>query len=180
MIDLRIRTLFVLGLGALAAVAMFTIACGGDDDEDEPTATANTPAAVASLTPAAVETAEGEETTAATPGAEESPTGGATVEAGATGLVDGRGFSLYLFANDTAGSGTSACSGGCLTAWPPLTAAGEPTAGEGVNGELGTITRDDGTTQVTYDGLPLYFFASDTAPGDTNGASIPNWSLAQP
>jgi predicted lipoprotein with Yx(FWY)xxD motif len=176
MIDSR-RRLLVIGVAALASLALMATACGGDDDDDEePTAAVNTPAVAASPTSASAATPASEES----PAAETPSAGGATIEAGAAGLVDSRGFSLYLFANDTAGSGTSACTGGCLSAWPALTADGEPTAGEGVTGELGTITRDDGTTQVTYNGLPLYFFASDTAPGDTNGASIPNWSLAQP
>jgi len=104
--------------------------------------------------------------------------GEATVVAAEVGtvgtvLVDGAsGMTLYIFTKDVKDSGESVCTGGCLTAWPALTvAAGEtPTAGEGVTGTLGTITRtDDGTIQVTYNGLPLYFFASDTAPGDANG-----------
>lgn len=174
MINSRMRKLLVVGVGAFASLALITGACGGDDDDDEPTVVANTPAAASPTTAA-------EDTPAAqTPASETPASGGATVDPGAAGLVDGRGFSLYVFANDTAGGGTSACTGGCASAWPALTADGEPTAGEGVTGELGTITRADGTTQVTYDGLPLYFFASDAAPGDTNGASIPNWSLAQP
>ena len=105
---------------------------------------------------------------------------GATVAAGPSGLVDGRGFSLYFFANDEAGSGISACGSGCIAAWPPLLVDGEPSGDSGATGELGTITRDDGTTQVTYNGLPLYFFVNDVAAGDTNGAEVPNWSLAQP
>ena len=81
-------------------------------------------------------------------------------------------MTVYTFDKDVAGSGVSNCSGDCLTAWPALTvAAGEtPTGGTGVTGTLGTITRaDNSALQVTYDGLPLYFFAKDTAPGDTKG-----------
>ena len=87
------------------------------------------------------------------------------------------GMTLYTFTKDVAGSGTSACTGGCLTNWPALTiAAGDtPTGDSTVSGTLGTIVRaDNGATQVTYNGLPLYFFAKDTAPGDTNGI-YPNW-----
>ena len=101
---------------------------------------------------------------------------------GATILVAGsNGMTVYTFANDTAGSGKSACSGGCLVTWPALTvpAGSAPTAGNGVTGQLGTIKRtDDGTTQVTYNGLPLYFYSGDNAPGDTNG-SYPNWNLVK-
>ncbi len=98
-------------------------------------------------------------------------------------LVAGsNGMTVYTYTSDVAGSGTSACSGGCLTRWPALTvpAGVTPTAGGGVSGALGTITRtDNGTLQVTYNGLPLYFFQNDKAPGDTNG-SYPNWNLVKP
>ena len=103
---------------------------------------------------------------------------GATVNAQSVGsagtiLVAGsNGMTLYNFTNDTKDSGTSACTGGCLQTWPALTvpAGGSPVAGTGVTGKLGTITRtDDGTLQVTYNGLPLYFFKNDKAPGDLNG-----------
>jgi predicted lipoprotein with Yx(FWY)xxD motif len=100
-----------------------------------------------------------------------------------TVLVAGsNGMTVYTFSNDTANSGKSACSGGCLSKWPALTVAAgaAPAAGAGVSGTLGTITRaDDGTLQVTYNGLPLYFYAGDKAPGDTNG-SYPNWNLVKP
>jgi len=115
-------------------------------------------------------------------------TGGATVDAkevGAAGtiLVDGAsGMTVYMFTKDTKDSGTSACTGGCLATWPALTvpAGGTPTGGSGVTGTLGTITRaDDGTLQVTYNGLPLYFFKNDQAPGDLNGV-YENWETVKP
>jgi len=100
-----------------------------------------------------------------------------------TVLVAGsNNMTVYTFTNDVAGNGKSACSGGCLTKWPAVTvpAGSAPTAGTGVSGSLGTITRaDDGSLQVTYNGLPLYFYAGDKAPGDTNG-SYPNWNLVKP
>lgn len=91
-------------------------------------------------------------------------------------------MTVYTFAKDVANSGTSACSGGCLATWPALTvpAGTTPSGGSGVTGKLGTITRaDDGTLQVTYNGLPLYFFHNDAAPGDMNG-NYTNWSLVTP
>jgi predicted lipoprotein with Yx(FWY)xxD motif len=114
--------------------------------------------------------------------------GGATVEAadvGAVGtvLVDGAsGMTLYIFTKDVKDSGESVCTGDCLVTWPALTvAAGEtPSGGEGVTGALGTITRpDDSTLQVTYNGLPLYFFKNDAAPGDANGV-YENWEVVAP
>jgi predicted lipoprotein with Yx(FWY)xxD motif len=86
-------------------------------------------------------------------------------------------MTLYTFDKDVAGSGGSNCTGGCLANWPALTiAAGDtPTGGAGVSGTLGTITRaDNGARQVTYNGLPLYFFINDKAPGDTLGIYT-NW-----
>jgi predicted lipoprotein with Yx(FWY)xxD motif len=85
-------------------------------------------------------------------------------------LVDGEGMTLYRFDNDTAG--VSNCSGGCLTAWPPLLTESEPVALEGVIGEIGTITRGDGTMQVTVNGFPLYYWQNDEAPGDANGQGV--------
>ena len=112
---------------------------------------------------------------------------GATVEAKPVGtigtvLVAGsNGMTVYIFTKDVKDSGKSACSGGCLAKWPALTvpAGGAPTAGTGATGKLGTITRDDGTLQVTYNGLPLYFFANDKAPGDANGV-YENWEAVKP
>ena len=102
-------------------------------------------------------------------------------------LVDGNDMSLYLFMADTQNSGTSTCGDddGCAEEWPPLVSQGTPVAGEGVDAAmLATITRDDGTMQVTYNGWPLYFFHEDVAPGDTNGQGIDEfgglWFLVSP
>jgi predicted lipoprotein with Yx(FWY)xxD motif len=97
-------------------------------------------------------------------------------------LTDANGMTLYTFKNDTLGSGTSACTGGCAGAWPAFAApAGDLTLPYGATGALGTITRDDGTQQVTYNGSPLYYFGGDRQPGDTNGQGIGNvWFAAQP
>jgi predicted lipoprotein with Yx(FWY)xxD motif len=114
-------------------------------------------------------------------------TGAATVNVSEVGtfgeaLVDGQGRSLYLFTNDTQNSGASSCTGDCLVKWPPLLTAGDPVAGEGVDAAmLGTITLPDGTTQVTYNGWPLYYFADDTAAGDTLGQGLGGvWFLVTP
>jgi len=86
----------------------------------------------------------------------------------ATVLTDGRGFTLYWFALDT--PRTSRCEGSCAGLWPPLT--GRPVAGAGVTGTLGTIVRPGGSLQVTYDGHPLYTYAGDSSPGQTNGNGL--------
>lgn len=112
---------------------------------------------------------------------------GDTVDAkqvGSLGMVlvaGSNGMTVYTFAKDVKDSGKSACNTGCIDKWPALTvtAGAKPTAGAGVTGTLGTITRDDGSTQVTYNGLPLYFFANDKAPGDANGVYT-SWNAVKP
>lgn len=94
-------------------------------------------------------------------------------------LVDAEGMTLYLFDADTQDSDESACHDDCADAWPPLTASGDATAGPGVTATLSTFERADGTSQVTADGWPLYYFASDGSPGDVNGQGVNNvwWVL---
>lgn len=87
-------------------------------------------------------------------------------------VVDADGKTLYMFDNDTQGSGTSSCTGQCLTNWPPLTTTGDAPALQGVTGDVGTITTADGSTQVTLNGWPLYYFAGDAAAGDVNGQGV--------
>lgn len=119
-----------------------------------------------------------EEPMADTPTAGVPVTGEATVQVSESEefgsiLVGNEGFSLYMFEADTQGSGESACYEGCAEAWPPLIVEGEPTAGEGADDAmLGTLTREDGSMQVTYNGWPLYFYVGDTAAGDTAGQGI--------
>jgi predicted lipoprotein with Yx(FWY)xxD motif len=86
-------------------------------------------------------------------------------------LVNSQGHTLYLFEAD---QGTkSACTGACAGAWPPLLVTGKPAVGSRVNASLlGTTTRPEGTTQLTYNGHPLYLFAHDQKAGETNGQGV--------
>ncbi len=114
----------------------------------------------------------GAATTAPGASAAPAPATGQTLSAQSSSLgvilVDGSGRTVYEFANDT--NGTSTCTGGCAANWPPVAAPSSlPTSLPGVTGQLGTITREDGTSQLTVAGHPLYTFVGDNAPGQTNG-----------
>ncbi len=98
----------------------------------------------------------------------------ATVAIGSTDLgevlVDGDGMTLYLFDPDDQGEST--CYDDCAAAWPPLIDE-DPVAGDGVDAALlNTTERDDGSLQVTYDGWPVYLWASDQEPGDATGQGV--------
>jgi predicted lipoprotein with Yx(FWY)xxD motif len=114
-------------------------------------------------------------TAAGTPASGSPASGSATAtviesHAGSAGsfLTNSSGRAVYLWAADSMNKST--CSGACAGAWPPVTATGKVTAGGGAKtADLGTITRSDGSKQVTYDGHALYYFAGDSGPGQTNG-----------
>jgi predicted lipoprotein with Yx(FWY)xxD motif len=96
-------------------------------------------------------------------------------------LTDASGKSLYIRTTDS--NNTTTCTGACATNWPPLVLqAGQAVQpGAGVTGTLGSFARPDGSTQVTLNGMPLYFFAGDTAAGQTNGQGLQGiWFLAAP
>jgi predicted lipoprotein with Yx(FWY)xxD motif len=86
-------------------------------------------------------------------------------------LVDSHGRTLYLFKKDS--GTTSTCFGACAANWPPLRTAGKPTVGTGADASsVATAGRSDGKPEVTYNRHPLYLFAGDEKPGDTNGQGI--------
>ena len=87
---------------------------------------------------------------------------------GVTVLTNATGLTLYLFAPDT--PATSKCTGSCAVYWPPVT--GDPRAGPGVTGKLGTISRPGGGRQATYDGHPLYTYIGDGRRGEANGNDL--------
>jgi predicted lipoprotein with Yx(FWY)xxD motif len=136
-----------LAPAGLSAAALMIAACGSSASSTSTTP----PAAAASSAPAASSSA-----------LKTTTIGGVTV------LTNAQGFTLYWFVPDT--STTSNCNGSCATFWPPV--KGPATAGAGVTGTLGTITRADGSTQATYDGHPLYTYKGDTAPGQASGNNL--------
>ncbi|GAA3507366.1 SCO0930 family lipoprotein [Streptomyces showdoensis] len=86
-------------------------------------------------------------------------------------VVDAAGFTLYRFDKDTASPSSSACAGDCAKAWPPVPAAGTQPGGVDAS-RTGSVRRADGLTQLTVAGWPVYRFAKDTAPGQTNGQGV--------
>jgi predicted lipoprotein with Yx(FWY)xxD motif len=160
----------IRALATGAAVAALVAACSG--------AASPSP----SVTPT---TAQSSEASAAAPSSA-SASGSVLTVAATTGslgvfLTGTDGKTLYTFKNDTAGAST--CTGSCATTWPPLTVASGATAvaGTGVTGAVATITRADGTTQVTYKGQPLYYYSADPRAGDTNGQGLfGKWFVAAP
>jgi len=138
-------------LALIAALALGATACGSSSDDSAETGTTSAEPTVT--------------TTTEVTGALE-----LTVADSSLGsiVVDGEGRTLYVFTSDTGSEST--CYGQCETAWPPL--VGEVTAGPGITGELGTTDRTDGAAQVTLDGHPLYYYASDVSPGDTSGQGV--------
>jgi predicted lipoprotein with Yx(FWY)xxD motif len=112
-------------------------------------------------------------------------TGGASVQVGKNDqlgsfLEDNKGMTLYLFTKDT--PNTSNCYDKCATAWPPLLTTDKTASGDGVDAsKLGTTTRKDGTTQVTYNGWPLYYYVKDKAAGDVTGQDVGGvWYVISP
>ena len=137
----------IWGAAGLAALALTVSACASSSSSTA--TTSSTPAAAGSSAAA----------------------GGTTLDvhtmSGQQVVTNSKGFTLYWFAPDT--STTSKCTGSCATYWPPV--KGPATAGSGVTGTLGTITRSDGSTQATYDGHPLYTYAADS-PGTAKGEGL--------
>jgi predicted lipoprotein with Yx(FWY)xxD motif len=145
-------------------------------------------AAPASVAPASVAPPSTEPASAA-PSAEQSEAAGETYELAIVKnatlgdfLAGEGGMTLYTFTPDTTPN-KSVCNGDCAVNWPPLLLEDGETAtgGDGVTGTIATFARDDGATQVSYNGTPLYYFKNDKAAGDTNGQGVgEKWFVAKP
>jgi predicted lipoprotein with Yx(FWY)xxD motif len=153
-----IRTRAIIGFGA-AALAL--AACGGGYGSDEPS-TAD----------------DGREAGAASEATADSPVGQGDTGLG-TVLVDDEGLTLYGLTDDT--GGVSTCDGACADAWPPLTVEGPDLPAGLDSGVFSVVERSDGTFQLKAGDWPLYRFAGDAAPGDTNGQGSGGvWFAAAP
>ncbi|PKQ25183.1 MAG: hypothetical protein CVT64_11260 [Actinobacteria bacterium HGW-Actinobacteria-4] len=146
------KTRLALGIASIALATLTFTACAGDEPVasqpavDETTDTPEAPAA-GGLSLATAETELG------------------------TIVVDGNGFTVYMFDADTQGAETSSCDAGCLGSWP-LVPGDADVSLDGVTGTVGTVTATDGSTQLTLNGWPLYYWAGDSAAGDATGQGV--------
>ena len=143
----------------LISVSLLALACAGPGATTRPPTAAPPSAAVTAVASASA----------------------ATVSMSSAGYFVGpNGMSLYTFDKDSPGA--TVCSGDCLVNWPALVvpSASAITVGTGLNtADFSTVTRPEGPLQVAFKQIPLYFFAADTAPGDTNGDGVGGvWHLA--
>lgn len=163
----------LLSLVSLAAVAVGVAGCGGNSGTTASPSNSGAPSSSGSTTSSSGGSGAYGAYPAATP--PKAASGGTAVDLATSKLgkilVDSKGRTLYLFAADKGSSST--CSGACASSWPPLTTTQKPVAGTGVMASaLGTTKRSDGTTEVTYGGHPLYYYAGDTSPGQTTGQAL--------
>ncbi|SRR5712692_11037602 len=153
--------------GSLVGAAFIAAACSTTGSSGLYGSTSQSPSAAPSTAPVV----------AASPSPPAAPAAaGAAIDVGntrlGTVLVDSNGLTVYLFVADK-GSVSSCNSASCVQYWPPVLTTGAPQAGAGVSASLlGSITRADGTTQITYAGHPLYRFLSDKKAGDVAGQGL--------
>ena len=160
-------------LALLVAGLLVIAACGTDAEEGTSETTVAGTDAPTTAAEEATTTAAAETTTSA---AAETSTSAAMAEGVHTAdtdlgsiLVDGEGFTLYIFTNDT--EGTSNCNEGCIENWPAV--PGDTAVGGDLDASLfSTITRADGSEQLAVNGMPLYRYTPDAAPGDVNGQGV--------
>lgn len=157
-------------LAAFVPLVLVAAACGDDDDDAATTTVAEALADADETTTTASDDGDGE--------IEAALVGVAASDLGQILVSDE--MTLYLFTPDDAGAPT--CYDDCAATWPPLLAEGDVTVSGGLDEALfATVPRDDGGEQVTVNGWPLYFFANDSAPGDTSGQGLGgNWWVVSP
>lgn len=182
-------TVALLAVGLLLALAL--AACGSSTSSTATSAASTSSGAAVSTAPPTMSTSGSDAATPMT-SAEASPAVSASpaaASASATVLVannatlgailtNAKGLTLYTYAKDAPGK--SVCNDKCAVNWPPLLSDTAPAAPAGATGTFGTIKRDDGSSQVTYNDMPLYTYFKDTDPGDTYGQDVGDvWYAAQ-
>jgi predicted lipoprotein with Yx(FWY)xxD motif len=164
------------GFAAMALIAALAGCAGSPGTTTTTAAPAPTATGTAATSPAATSPAPASTSTPASAAdLKTAPSSAGTI------VVDANGMSVYFFTKDEKDSGTSTCTGACLTAWPPVLSTAATPSAEGVTGTVGTITTADGAKQLTLNGLPLYYFEKDKNPGDILGQGVNDaWYLASP
>lgn len=159
-----------IGLSAFALAALLS-GCGGG-------ATTTTPTSAAPATSAPAETSAPATSAPASMAAAALSVGQS--KAGQIVVAD-QGLSVYFFTKNTKDSGNSACTGACLTSWPPVTSTTATPTVNGVTGKIGTIPTADGKMQVTINGMPIYYYSKDQTAGDITGQGVGGvWYLVSP
>ena len=167
-----------LALGAAATAAVVLLAgCGSGGSSSSSSSVASTPSTATQGTSAPATT------TAASTAAGGELVSSKHEKVGTILAAGPKKLTVYLFEGDKGAA--SSCAGACAKAWPPVTTNGAPTvAGAAVSADMGTITREDGTKQVTYKGHPLYFFVKDGDAGDAYGQGVKafgsSWYVLKP
>ncbi|MDI9580614.1 MAG: hypothetical protein QM207_07920, partial [Thermobispora sp.] len=167
----------LLFVGAIAA-GLLVSGCGGAEQKSTPVAANEVnQTSPGELSPTATEMSPEISPSPMSPAspAQATPTGPAKIDVAQTRfgpvLVGEGGRTVYMFTKDKNGQPT--CVDACAAAWPPVLTLGQPQAGPGVKADLlGTVQRPDGTTQVTYNKHPLYYYAKDQQPGDLTGHDV--------
>ncbi len=172
---------------ALAVVAIAAAGCGSSSSSNSTSSTSGSTPVSTTTTQSVV--ASSAVSTSASPATPASGTGTAVVvstkhsKLGTILSAGGKHLTVYMFDGDK--NGNTSCTGACARVWPPVTtSAAASVSGAAVAGNLGTITRPDGTKQVTYKGHPLYFFARDGDSGDAYGQGVvgfgSSWYVLKP
>lgn len=159
-----------IGLSAFALAALLS-GCGGG-------ATTTAPTSAAPATSAPAETSAPATSAPASMAAAALSVGQS--KAGQIVVAD-QGLSVYFFTKNTKDSGNSACTGACLTSWPPVTSTTATPTVNGVTGKIGTIPTADGKMQLTINGMPIYYYSKDQTAGDITGQGVGGvWYLVSP
>jgi predicted lipoprotein with Yx(FWY)xxD motif len=165
----KLTTRGIFTAAGAAGLSLLVAACGSSSSTSAsgpatsaPAPSTFTPAAPASSAPASSAPASSAAAAAAVLKTDQTSLGSV--------LSNAHGFTVYWFAKDT--TTNSACSGACAAAWPPVIGMPQAASGIKLTGTLGEIKRSDGSMQATYDGHPLYLFAGDSKPGQTNGNAV--------